>query len=116
MAGETLTGVFSDIADAVRAKGVTGQMTPLQMPAKITSIPSGSGSKYGVGADAFLGDVDANGALQPPSSSYSFSFSSSDIVSIGNNVLKEKFKGTGITQVDLPNLTTIGNGGLKNAF
>lgn len=41
MANETLTDVFSDIADAVRAKGVTGQMTPLQMPAKITSIPSG---------------------------------------------------------------------------
>lgn len=41
MANETLTDVFSDIADAVRAKGVTGQMTPLQMPTKITSIPSG---------------------------------------------------------------------------
>lgn len=41
MANETLTNIFSDIADAVRAKGVTGQMTPLQMPAKITSIPSG---------------------------------------------------------------------------
>lgn len=41
MANETLIDVFSDIADAVRAKGVTGQMTPLQMPAKITSIPSG---------------------------------------------------------------------------
>ena len=44
MANETLTNIFSDIADAVRAKGVTGQMTPLQMPAKITSIPSGGGS------------------------------------------------------------------------
>ena len=43
MANETLTDIFSDIADAVRAKGVTGQMTPLQMPAKIADIPSGSG-------------------------------------------------------------------------
>ena len=41
MANETLTSVFSDIADAVRAKGVTGQMTPLQMPQKIADIPSG---------------------------------------------------------------------------
>ena len=41
MANETLTDVFSDIADAVRAKGVTGQMTPLQMPTKIANIPSG---------------------------------------------------------------------------
>lgn len=116
MANETLTDVFSDIADAVRAKGVTGQMTPLQMPSKIESIPSGGGSKYGVVVDALIGDVDANGALQPPSASSPFSFSSSDIVSIGDNVLKEKFKGTGITQVDLPNLTSIGNGGLKYAF
>ena len=41
MANETLTNIFSDIADAVRAKGVTGQMTPLQMPTKIADIPSG---------------------------------------------------------------------------
>lgn len=41
MANETLTNIFSDIADAVRAKGVTGQMTPLQMPQKIADIPSG---------------------------------------------------------------------------
>ena len=41
MANETLTSVFSDIADAIRAKGVTGQMTPTEMPTKITSIPSG---------------------------------------------------------------------------
>ena len=41
MANETLTSVFSDIADAIRAKGVTGQMMPTEMPTKITSIPSG---------------------------------------------------------------------------
>lgn len=113
MANETLTDVFSDIADAIRAKGLTGQMKPTEMSTKIADIPSGGGSKYGVGVDAFIGDVDANGALQLPSASYSFSFSSPDIVSIGDNVLKDKFKGTGIEQVDLPNLTTIGNGGLS---
>lgn len=43
MAGETLTGVFSDIADAIRAKGVSGQMKPTEMSTKITSIPSGGG-------------------------------------------------------------------------
>ena len=43
MANETLTSVFSDIADAIRAKGVTGQMMPTEMPTKITSIPSGGG-------------------------------------------------------------------------
>lgn len=58
MANETLTDVFSDIADAVRAKGVTGQMTPLQMPAKITSIPSG-------GSGDPLYEVDGQGVVHP---------------------------------------------------
>lgn len=63
MANETLTSVFSDIADAIRAKGVTGQMKPTEMSTKIENIPSGSGTKYGVSVDSILGDVNANGAL-----------------------------------------------------
>ena len=39
MANETLTGVFSDIADAIRAKGVSGQMKPTEMPTKVAAIP-----------------------------------------------------------------------------
>jgi len=41
MANTTLTQTFSDIADAIRAKGVTGTMTPLEMPTKIGSIAGG---------------------------------------------------------------------------
>lgn len=77
MADTTLRQAFSNIANAIRAKGVTGTMTPLQMPTKVASISS---SKYGVSGDSVLGDVDQNGELQPPSTS--FQFISSDILSI----------------------------------
>ena len=74
MANETLTSVFSDIADAIRAKGVTGQMMPTEMPTKITSIPSGGGgSKYGVSLDGIIGDVDEEGILQTPNQTFTFS-------------------------------------------
>lgn len=32
MAEKTLRQAFKDIADAIREKGITGTMTPLQMP------------------------------------------------------------------------------------
>jgi len=41
MANTTLRQAFSDIANAIRAKGVTGTMTPLEMPTKIEEISSG---------------------------------------------------------------------------
>lgn len=89
MANETLTGAFSDIADAIRAKGVTGTMTPLEMPTKIANIPSGSGTKYGLSWDPMIGDVDSNGVLQAPTGS--MSFSTSDIKSIPEYTLQKKF-------------------------
>jgi len=82
MSSTTLTQVFSDIANAIRAKGVTGTMTPLQMPTKVASISS---SKYGVPMDGLLGNVNGQGELQPPSTS--FQFTSNDIVSIASNAL-----------------------------
>lgn len=38
-----LRQTFKNIADSIRAKGVEGTMTPLEMPEKIASIPSGGG-------------------------------------------------------------------------
>ena len=40
---ETLIDALKDIADAIRAKGVTGTMSALEMPQKIASIPTGGG-------------------------------------------------------------------------
>lgn len=37
----TLRETFSDIADAIRDKGVTGTMTPLEMPDRIAEIQTG---------------------------------------------------------------------------
>ena len=79
MSDTTLRQAFGNIADAIRAKGVTGTMTPLEMPTKISSIQTDT-RKYGVGIDGMFGDVDSNGVLQQPSQS--FTFSSSDIIEI----------------------------------
>ena len=100
----TLRETFSDIADAIRAKGVTGTMTPLEMPTKIASIPSGGGTVYGMTVQNIIGDVDQNGALVPTSS---FSFSPNDIKTVGN-ILYYKFQAnTAITQFLLPKVTTL---------
>lgn len=45
MSNTTLREAFSDIADAIRAKGVIGTMTPLEMPTKIGSISGSGGSE-----------------------------------------------------------------------
>ena len=115
MANETLTSAFSDIADAIRAKGVTGTMTPLQMPTKIESIPSGGGTKYGVSVDSVLGEVDSNGVLQSPN--IPFSFESIDVKSISYNALNGRFTTiTSLTTVNLPNLTNVEISGMTGAF
>ena len=43
----TLRQTFSDIASAIRAKGVSGTMKPIEMASKIGEIQTGSGSDYG---------------------------------------------------------------------
>ena len=35
----TLNGIFQDMADAIRACGVSGSMTPMQIPDKVLQIP-----------------------------------------------------------------------------
>lgn len=115
MANETLTSAFSDIADAIRAKGVTGTMTPLQMPTKIADIPSGSGIKYGVSMDSILGDVDASGGLAKPSQT--FTFGSGEIINVKNDALNEVFRNnTSLTGINLPELSSVGQYGMKGTF
>lgn len=112
MADTTLRQAFSNIANAIRAKGVTGTMTPLQMPTKIGTIYA---SKYGVSGDSVLGNVDQNGELQPPSTP--FTFQSDAIVSIPMNMMYNKFyRNTALVEVSLPNLTTVGQNGMNGAF
>lgn len=36
----TLNGIFQDMADAIRACGVAGKMTPMQIPDKVLQIPA----------------------------------------------------------------------------
>ena len=43
MSEPTLYSALKDIADAIRAKGITGSMSALEMPQKIASIQTGGG-------------------------------------------------------------------------
>ena len=100
--------MFKDIADAIREKGATGTMTPLEMPSKLSSIPSGGGAKFGVPIEALTGAVDDNGVLQHPTLS-NYTFESTEIRGIADYVLSYfVMKDTSITAVRLPNLTTVG--------
>ena len=43
----TLRQTFSEIADAIRAKGITGTMKPIEMAQKIGEIKTGGSQDYG---------------------------------------------------------------------
>lgn len=107
MANETLTNIFSDIADAVRAKGVTGQMTPLQMPAKITSIPSG-----GTSGDPRY-EVDQNGELVKKDFDVVWF---SNLTKIPENGLKEGYINSNVKEVNFSSLSKIDRSGMMSCF
>ena len=88
-------------------------MTPSEMVDKIKSIQIMS--KWGVGVDAVIGDVDANGVLQAPSGSCALY--SEDIREIPENGWRGRMMGRStVTSIILPNLTSIGNNGMRNCF
>ena len=43
----TLRNVFHDIAESIRAKGVSGTMKPIEMASKIGEIQTGGSQDYG---------------------------------------------------------------------
>ena len=106
MSEPTLYSALKDIADAIRTKGVTGTMSALEMPTKIEAIQT---EKYGIPIDGFVGDVDENGnLLRTAAGGDTFSFRSSDIVSIPTGYFQSAFRGRNVLDITLPNLTTIG--------
>ena len=112
MASTTLISALSNIADAIRAKGVTGTMNALEMPAKVGSLVT---NKYGVVLDGWVGNINAQGQLGGATTN--FEFSSPDILSIGNWTLQNTFYSKRkLTKVSLPNLTSCGVGSLFGAF
>ncbi len=112
MSEPTLYNALKDIADAIRDKGITGTMNAWEMPDKIASIVTGGGDKYDITLDGLIGDVNGQGVLQDPSET--FTFTSSDIVEIPDDMLDSFFAvKDNITAVSLPNLTTVGEYGMK---
>ena len=82
MANTELTNTFSDIADAIRAKGVSGTMTPLEMAGKVEDVQAAQ-VRYGITAQDYIGDTNQSGELVWSDCA----FSSDQITSIAANVL-----------------------------
>ena len=101
----TLRETFSDIADAIRAKGATGTMTPLEMSNKIENLPTGGGDpRY---------EVNQQGGLVKKSFEVDWF---DDVTSIPNNGLYNAYYGSNVTSASFPNVTSIGTSGLGYAF
>ena len=100
----TLRGTFTDIANAIRARYVKGQMKPIEMPAKIAK----AGYKLGVDIGLVIGDIDENGVLQLPSVE-NIEIYSNEALGIAQNALYSKFQNnTSITYVGFPLLQNVG--------
>lgn len=81
----TLRGTFHNIAEAIRARGISGTMTPIEMPTKITDCAK----KLGVDINALIGDIDGDGVLQKPTGNNEIV--GNGIISIAENALNGKF-------------------------
>ena len=107
----TLRETFSNIADAIRAKGISGTMTPLEMPSKIANIPSGGGTTYGATVENLVGKVNDNGEYVPDATPFDFQMSDLEYINnaTGNSkALSYKFYyNQGIRSLSLPNLKSI---------
>lgn len=98
-------GKVANAYTAVSNKGGTLPATQnlSNLPDAINSISGGgSQSKYGITIDAFLGDVDANGTLQSPTSSYDLVFTG--VKDVGAYVLQATFNKLKIRSVSFPDL------------
>lgn len=93
---------------AVSNKGGTLPSTQnlSNLPTAISSIPAGGGSKYGATMDGMLGDVDANGVLQHPTTLTDVVFTG--VEDIADDVLSYKFyQSPAIRSISFPDLTSI---------
>ena len=65
----TLRQTFSDIASAIRAKGVSGTMKPIEMASKIGEIQTGGSQDYGyltfTAEEATTLTLEQNGGIAP---------------------------------------------------
>jgi len=134
MANETLTEVFGDIADAIRGKGVIGQMKPTEMATKIADIPSGGSGdpRYEVNDQGritklnfdvtWFGDLKevatANDLIYAYYQSNVTSANFPELTSVsGNLAMNNCFKGcTNLSSVSFPKLASVASGGMSTCF
>ena len=72
-------------------------------------------TKYGVGIDSFLGDVDANGEYIPPSVPYELNLSGIKSVALGKT-LSYKFSYTKVKKVIINDLVSVSSYSFSSAF
>ncbi len=122
---DEITRIKGNIASAYTAASGKGATMPAEQNSAnlagcIDTITGGGGepvekTKFGVTVDAFLGDVNTSGELQPPSWEGELDFNG--VKTILENGLYNKFRDvTGITKVSFPSLNEVNNYGIYNAF
>lgn len=103
----TLRQTFKDIADAIREKGVSGTMKPIEMASKIESIQTGGGNVLGIELSSMV--VDNDGVLDKPAPAPVRTTARS----IGTNALRYGL--TYSTEFDAPQCQTVDDYGLQYA-
>lgn len=107
MANETLTDVFSDIADAIRAKGVTGQMKPTEMSTRVAAIPQSA-----VAGDPRF-DVNQTGHMVKKEFDITWF---NDLTYIEDYTFERAYQGSHVTNIAFPELSGVGPYGMDNCF
>ena len=112
----TVNAVTSSIDSNIQAENIKNGVSILGVSGTYTGS-GGSSTKYGATIDTLLGDVNASGVLQPPSSGLC-SLTFTGVNDIASNALTYRFcKNNSIGSVTFPDLTTVsGTSCMESAF
>lgn len=112
----TVNAVTSSIDSNIQAENIKNGVSILGVSGTYTGS-GGSSTKYGATIDNLLGDVNASGVLQPPSSGLG-SITFTGVNDVASSALSHRFcENDSIGSVTFPDLTTVsGNNSMEYAF
>lgn len=113
MADKTLTQAFTDIANAIRAEGVSGSMTPAEMSAAIGAF--GQSSKNCVNLGSLIGGI-VDGTIEKPTEPIYLSGEISAVTDIAPDALRAAFSARNVSAIGFTSLSGIGSNGMAATF
>lgn len=113
MADKTLTQAFTDIANAIRAEGVSGSMTPAEMSAAIGTF--GQSSKNCVNLGSLIGGI-VDGSIEKPTEPIYLSGDISAVTDIADYALRWAFSSRNVSAIGFTSLSGIGADGMYSTF